>query len=255
MQEMWSGCWTLEPLTTPPIKSRSEQFPILITLGAVGLVSCSWTHPLPLQHIWQRASRPVYTHIQIKVHVTLTVFFNNFFNSIFRKVRVFLFLATDQGQRVVTPAVCRRFGNRRLHHACLRFVSQQEHLFPHCFGNFSISFLFYFVLSENNLKIISTCLPEKWQMLILCSRITSLALNCLRTEWYYTKHNTETNTTAARGHEIHMCHRKPRAGHILDWKKRKTRRKTCLKLFTIILFFNFIFSCAETLSRQNMPRS
>ena len=117
------------------------------------------------------------------------------------------------------------------------------------------SFPFYFVLSENNLKIISTWLPEKWQMLILCSRITSLALNCLRTEWYYTKHNTETNTTAARGHEIHMCHRKPRAGHILDWKKRKTRRKTCLKLFTIILFFNFVFSCAETLSIQNMPRS
>ena len=67
------------------------------------------------------------------------------------------------GPGVAILAVCRRFGNRRLHHACLRFVSQQEHLFPHCFGNF------YFVLSENNLKIISTWLPEKWQMLIHCS--------------------------------------------------------------------------------------
>jgi len=33
--------------------------------------------------------------------------------------------------------------------------------FPHCFGTFSISsFLFHFVLSENNLKIISAQLPE-----------------------------------------------------------------------------------------------
>ena len=34
------------------------------------------------------------------------------------------------------------------------------------------------LLGENNLKIISTRLPEKWQMLVLCSGNTSLALNC-----------------------------------------------------------------------------
>ena len=34
------------------------------------------------------------------------------------------------------------------------------------------SFPFHFVLSENNLKIIS--LPEKWQMLVLCSVNISL---------------------------------------------------------------------------------
>ena len=58
-------------------------------------------------------------------------------------------------------------------HAGLIFASWQEHLFPHCFGTFSISsFLFHFVLSENNLKITSTWLPEKWWMLVLCSRNT-----------------------------------------------------------------------------------
>ena len=44
----------------------------------------------------------------------------------------------------------------------------------------SISFPFHFVLSENNLKIISTQLPEKWQMLVLCSRNTSPKNSVLR---------------------------------------------------------------------------
>ena len=44
-----------------------------------------------------------------------------------------------------------------------QIVSQQEHLFPHYFGTFPISsFPFHFVLSENNLKVILTQLPEKW---------------------------------------------------------------------------------------------
>ena len=52
---------------------------------------------------------------------------------------------------------CRWFG---LGCAGLRFVSRQEHLFPHCFGTFSISSLFYFVLSENNQRIISPWLQK-----------------------------------------------------------------------------------------------
>ena len=44
-------------------------------------------------------------------------------------------------------------GNKRLHYGELRFVFQQEHLFPHCFGTFSISsFQFHFVLSEKKKK-------------------------------------------------------------------------------------------------------
>ena len=76
-----------------------------------------------------------------------------------------------------------------------------------CYGTFSVrSFLFHFVLSENNLKTISIQIPEKWRMLILCSRNTSLALNCLRIQcWDYTKCNTETNTTAARGCDTDTC--------------------------------------------------
>ena len=55
-----------------------------------------------------------------------------------------------------TLAVCRRFGNRRLHQAGLRFVSQQEHLFRHYFGTLSISsFPRHFVLSENNFNMAS----------------------------------------------------------------------------------------------------
>ena len=107
-------------------------------------------------------------------------------------------------------AACKRPGNKKLHYAGLRFLSRQEHLFPHCFGTFSVSsFPFHFVFNENNLKIISTRLPEKWQMLILCSRNTNLALNCLR---------IQCRDYTERTQGLHMCHHKPRTGHIPDCK-------------------------------------
>ena len=42
---------------------------------------------------------------------------------------------------------------------------------------------------------------KKWQMLVLCSRNTRLRIQCQD----YTKHNTETNTMAARGCETYTC--------------------------------------------------
>ena len=92
--------------------------------------------------------------------------------------------------------LCRWFRNRRLHYAGLRFVSQQEHLFLHNFGTFSISsFLFHFLLSENNLTTISTQLPESWWMLVLCSGNPTLILNFLRIKCQdYIKHNTKADT-------------------------------------------------------------
>ena len=74
-------------------------------------------------------------------------------------------------------AVCRRFKNRRLHSAGLRLVCQQEHLFPHCFGTFSISsfpprFILKTLQSENNFNMAS----RKWRILILCCENTSLSL-------------------------------------------------------------------------------
>ena len=103
--------------------------------------------------------------------------------------------------------VCRWCANRRLHYAGLRFVTQQEYLFPHYFGTFPISsFPFHFVLSENNLKVILTQLPEKWWTLVLCSRNTSLTLRCPRIQsWDYTTHGTQTNITAGRGRKTYTC--------------------------------------------------
>ena len=115
-------------------------------------------------------------------------------------------------------AVC-RFENRRLHYTGLRFVSPQEHLFPRCFGTFSISSFPFHFLNENNLKIVSTWLPEKWPRFILCSGNTSLTLNCLRIQCHnYTKHDTETDTGCKKSQHLHMCHRKPRNGLIPDRK-------------------------------------
>ena len=117
-------------------------------------------------------TRPIYTQTQVRVD------FKENCHIFKNKVSVF---SHRPGIGVVAIlAVCRRFENRRIHYTGFRFVSPQEHLFLHCFGIFFISsFLFYF-LSENNLKIVSTWLPEKWQRLILCSGNTSLTLNCLR---------------------------------------------------------------------------
>ena len=147
--------------------------------------------------------RPVYTQIQIRVHFKeIVVFLEQLrvFSAFSHRPRavlsinvVFATLPCWKAHMTIL-VICKRFGNRRLHYAGLRFIPWQEHLFSNCLGVFSIiSFLFYFVLSENNLKIISTRLPQKWQMLILCSENTSLTLNCQGIQCRdYTKHNIET---------------------------------------------------------------
>ena len=130
---------------------------------------------------------------------------------------------------------------QKLHYAGLRFVSLQEHLFPHCLGTFSISsFPLHFLLSENNLKIISTWLPEKWQMLVFCSTNTNLALNCRRIQcWDYTKLNTETNTTTVRGHKPYTCDTENAELGIFRTGKQ-TNRKICPQIFMTIFFSLFL---------------
>ena len=152
--------------------------------------------------------------------------------------------------------VCRWFGNRRLHYARLWFVSRQEHLFPHCFGTFSISsFLSDFVLSENNLKTILTRLPEKWWMLILCNRNTSPALNCQRIQCQdYTKHNTETDTMALKGCKNYTCTTK---NWVYFGLENKQNHKTHLEI--LMIFWRGggggnACSYAENLGVENTPK-
>ena len=132
-------------------------------------------------------------------------------------------------------------GNKRLHYGELRFVFQQEHLFPHCFGTFSISsFPFHFVLSEKKKKKkSSTWPPQKLQTLILCSGNTSLALNCPKIQCRdYAKHNTETDTTAVRGHKTYICaNENPEPGVFQTGKQ--TNHKTCPEIFMIIFWYVF----------------
>ena len=80
-------------------------------------------------------------------------------------------------------------------------------------------------------------------MLILGSKNTSFALKCTRIQcWDYTKHNTETDTTAVRGHQIYTCATKKerkRAGHILPWKTND--HKTTRNIYNCIFGEIFIF--------------
>ena len=106
----------------------------------------------------------------------------------------------------------------------------------------SLSDLFHFILFP--MKIISTWLPKKRQTLIPCSRNVSLTLNCLRIQCQdYTKCNTETNTMAARGHKTYTCHRKPKTGHIPDWKTNEPHMSR--NIYDRIYFLMFIFLYAE----------
>ena len=83
--------------------------------------------------------RPVYTQIQMRVHFKKKKYF------FLEKLRVFSVFSHT------ILAVCRWSANRRFHYARLRFLSGQEHLFPHRVGTFSIrSFPFHFVPNENN---------------------------------------------------------------------------------------------------------
>ena len=68
---------------------------------------------------------------------------------------------------------------------------------------------------------------------------TSLVFNCLRIQCRdYTKHNTETDTTAPRGHTAYTCATEnPELGILLTGKQ--TNRKTCPEIFMIFLFACF----------------
>ena len=93
----------------------------------------------------------------------------------------------------------RRFENRTLHYAKLRFLSSWELFFPLTALALSPSVLFHFILFlSNNLKLISTWLPEKWRTRVLGSRNASLTLNFPIQCQDNTKCNTESDTTAAR---------------------------------------------------------
>ena len=68
------------------------------------------------------------------------------------------------------------------------------------FHFFSVSFCSQWKLKNP----LTTLLPEKWWTLVLCNENTSFTLNCPRNHcWDYTKHNTETDTMAARSHETY----------------------------------------------------
>ena len=64
---------------------------------------------------------------------------------------------------------------------------------PHSIGSFP-----FILFLSNNLKLISTWLPEKWRTRVLGSRNASLTLNFPIQCQDNTKCNTESDTTAAR---------------------------------------------------------
>ena len=112
----------------------------LCTRGIYQLESCATTRQIYF-------NRPVYTQ-KSNTEYPLKIKFC----STFRKVGVLsVFSHRPQAAKL---AVC-RFRNRRLRYGRIRFVSRQEHLFPHSlFWHFISSFPFHFVLCQNNLKII-----------------------------------------------------------------------------------------------------
>ena len=82
-------------------------------------------------------------------------------------------------------------------------------------------------------------------MLLLSSKSTNLTLNCLRTQCQdYTMHNTETNTTLARGRKTYTCPAEnPKLG-TYSWLENKWTIKTCLeKCMTIFLSSCTFSSC------------
>ena len=162
---------------------------------------------------------PIYPRIQITVHLK-----NN--NSIFRKVNIRSVLIHRPGTGAATLAVSRKFGIRRVHYARHRFVSWQEHLFPHCFCTFSISsFPFHFVLSENlknNFNASSGKMANAHTLQLKHKPHFELPENSVPrlrsaiekpTLWWW---------------DLHMCSWTPTTGHILDWK---TKCKAYLEIF------------------------
>ena len=104
-------------------------------------------------------------------------------------------------------AWCRRSGTRKLHYARLWFVSQQEHLFPHCFGTFSIS---SFCLILFSVKIIGKQFKQGFHKeensSYFAAEIQALLWDCLRIHCQdYMKCSTETSTSAVTDLEAYLC--------------------------------------------------
>ena len=175
-------------------------------------------------------------------------------------VILYLFTSHSQEMSQKSPLPTCHTAQLLTHIPNCRPVYTQTKIRVHCFffiAVFStkvksvfISFPFHFVFNEHNLKIIPTWLPEKWQILRHCSGNTSLTSNCLIQYRDYTKHNTETDTTAPRGCKTYTyATENPKLDIFRTGKQMNC--KTCLDFF----FFTFSFLYAENFGVQNMPRS
>ena len=118
------------------------------------------------------------------------------------------------------------------------FVSRQEHLFPHCFDTLSISsFSFCFVLSENSFNKASRKMANARSLHRTNKLRFELPENLvpgLRKVQYRNQ-----NHRCERSRDLHMCHRKPKTGHIPDWKTNKSqmRLELCMIVVVVIVFF------------------
>ena len=133
---------------------------------------------------------------------------------------------------------CTRFGNRRLHCARLRFVSCQEHLFPHCSGTFYISSLpFHFVLSEINFHTASKKMADTHTLQWIYKPRFELPENSV-----LRLHSTIQKLTLWQREVARLAH-EPRIGHILDRKTNKPQNIS--KIIRILVFdvFIIIFIC------------
>ena len=170
-------------------------------------------------------------------------------------------------------AACRRFGNRRFHYAGRSFVILTGTFVPlllrHWTLAFSVSFspwynrngwlgvkhqvtyllTVLFCSQWNNLKIISTCLPEN-------DKCSNFAVEMQASFWITQEFIAETtkNATpmAARGFKTDTCATEnPELGIFRTGKQRNS--KTCPEIFMLV--FIFLFSYTENLSIQNTPES
>ena len=115
-----------------------------------------------------------------------------------------------------------------------------------------VVFLVLGVVNCSILKITSTWLAEKngeCSDLAVETRAPRIQCRC------YTKRNTETDTTAARGRETYAWATENQELDIF-WTGKQTNCKTSLEIFMIIFsFFVFVSSYAENVGVQNMPKS
>ena len=89
----------------------------------------------------------------------------------------------------------------------------------------------------------SALFSEKWWMLVLCSRNTSLVLNCPRIQCRdYMKCNAETNTMAAshKTQNVETCATKNPDLSIF-WNGKQRNCKTCLEIFMIRFILIFVW--------------